>query len=188
MSLVSQLFLAKIIIMELGIGTRLEHPKFGKGVIIDSDEHIYTVYFGDKGEVEISKSFDGWIIVKMVEDNPDHISWENIQKTLRSIIAPLTDPIERIDIGEKWIGGTMILKPGKSDLLPKDIPMQTFFNKIIMVRDRLRVMEQKINSSKLSEEEKIELQQYITRCYGSLTTFNVLFRYKEDQFKGTGGE
>lgn len=174
--------------MELGIGTRLEHPKFGKGVIIDADEHIYTVYFADKGEVEISKSFEGWIIVKIVEKEPDNISWENIQKTLRSIIAPIADPMERIDIGEKWVGGTMTLKPGKADLQSKEIPIQTFFNKIIMIRDRMRVLEQKINASQLTEEEKVDMQQYITRCYGSLTTFNVLFRYKEDQFKGTGSE
>ncbi len=174
--------------MELGIGTRLEHPKFGKGVIIDADEHIYTVYFTDKGEVEISRSFDGWIIIKMVEKDPDNVSWENIQKTLRSIIAPIADPLERIEIGEKWMGGTITMKPGKTDLQAKEIPIQTFFNKIIMIRDRMRVLEQKINASNLSEEEKIDLQQYITRSYGSLTTFNVLFRYKEDQFKGTGSE
>jgi hypothetical protein len=82
----------------------------------------------------------------------------------------------------------MILKPSNKDLQAKSIPVETFFHKIVMVRDRIRVMEQKINASKLSDEEKVDLQQYITRIYGSLTSFNVLFRFKEDQFKGAGGE
>jgi hypothetical protein len=174
--------------MELGIGTRLTHPKYGNGVIIDVDAHIYTIYFADKGEVEISKSFEGMVIVKEVINNPDHISWEEVQKTIKKIIAPLTDPVEKVEIADKWIGGTITLNPGKKDVLGKEIPINTFFNKIIMIRDRMRVLEQKINSSNLSDSEKIDIQQYITRSYGSLTTFNVLFRFKEDYFKGTGNE
>ena len=87
-------------------------------------------------------------------------------------------------LGDKWDGGTLILKPQDSDLKPKEMTIDSFFHKIVMVRDRLRVMEQRINSSKLSDEEKVNLQQYITRIYGSLTSFNVLFKYKEDNFKG----
>jgi hypothetical protein len=78
----------------------------------------------------------------------------------------------------------MILQPGDTSLKSKEIPIDTFFHKIVMVRDRLRVMEQRINSSKLTDEEKVSLQQYITRIYGSLTSFNVLFKYKDDHFKG----
>ena len=79
----------------------------------------------------------------------------------------------------------MVLKPADSNLASKEIPIDTFFHKIVMLRDRLRVMEQKINSSKeLAEQDKIDLQQYITRCYGSLTTFNVLFKNNSQQFKG----
>ena len=79
----------------------------------------------------------------------------------------------------------MVLKPGDEDLKSKEIPVETFFHKIVMLRDRLRVLEQNINShNKLSDEDKVNLQQYITRCYGSLTTFNVLFDRKEDWFKG----
>ena len=81
----------------------------------------------------------------------------------------------------------MILNPGNSDLKGKEIPIETFFHKIVMVRDRLRVLEQNINKSKnLSDEEKVNMQQYITRVYGSLTTFNVLFAHEDDQFKGEG--
>jgi hypothetical protein len=86
----------------------------------------------------------------------------------------------------RWTGGTLVLKPGKSDTQIKELSLDTFFHKIVMVRDQLRVLEQKINSHKtLTEVEKVELQHYITRCYGSLTTFNVLFRTPEERFRSS---
>lgn len=89
------------------------------------------------------------------------------------------------ELGDKWNGGTLVLKPGDDGLASKELPIETFFHKIVMVRDRLRVREQNINSHKvLSDEEKVNLQQYITRIYGSLTTFNVLFASKDDHFVG----
>ena len=82
----------------------------------------------------------------------------------------------------------MTLKPGDTSLKSKEVPIDVFFNKIVMLRDRLRVLEQRINShDKLTEEDKVNMQQYITRCYGSLTTFNVLFKYTTDQFVGEKG-
>ena len=93
---------------------------------------------------------------------------------------------EIVALGDKWIDGMLVLKPQSEDLKPKEVPIEAFFHKIVMVRDRLRVMEQRINSSKnLNDEEKVNLQQYLTRIYGSLTTFNVLFKYKKDHFKGS---
>jgi hypothetical protein len=92
-------------------------------------------------------------------------------------------------LGERWRGGELILKPGKEGTQEKRIPLDQLFQKIVMVRDKLRVLEQKVNSApNLGAEEKVQLQQYITGCYGSLTTFNVLFRDREDWFVGQGGK
>jgi hypothetical protein len=95
---------------------------------------------------------------------------------------------ENVPLGDKWHGGMMLLQPADKSLKPKEIPIADFFHKVVMLRDRLRVLEQNINSSKtLTVEEKVNILQYITRCYGSLTTFNVLFRNKEQYFVGEKG-
>jgi len=92
-------------------------------------------------------------------------------------------------IADKWVGGKLVLRPGKAGLQEKEIPIDGLFHKIVMLRDRLRVLEQQINANeKLSEPEKLQFQQYITRCYGTLTTFNVLFREQQDQFVGQKSE
>lgn len=99
---------------------------------------------------------------------------------------------ELLGLGEtrmagRFEGGTLVIRPGKADTQEKSIPVDALFHKITMVRDRLRVLEQRINAhAKLSAEDKVELQQYVTRCYGSLTSFNVLFRDREDWFVGSG--
>ena len=91
-------------------------------------------------------------------------------------------------LGQRWEGGEVILKPGKEGTQEKRIPIDSLFNKVVMIRDKLRVLEQKINANaKLTNEEKVQMQQYITGCYGSLTTFNVLFADKRDQFVGQKG-
>ena len=91
-------------------------------------------------------------------------------------------------IGDRWRGGELVLKPGKEGTQEKRIPLDQFFHKIVMLRDRLRVLEQKVNAHpKLSDAEKVDLQQYVTKCYGTLTTFNVLFREEKDRFIGEKG-
>jgi hypothetical protein len=97
--------------------------------------------------------------------------------------------VGEVEIAGKWDGGEMILKPGKEGLQEKRIPLESLFHKVVMIRDRLRVLEQKINGhTKLAADEKVQLQQYVTACYGSLTTFNVLFAQREDQFIGQKGD
>jgi hypothetical protein len=99
------------------------------------------------------------------------------------------DDLPKTELGARWQGGEMILKPGDTKLAVKSVPIEAFFHKIVMVRDRLRVMEAQINAHKvLSDAEKVDLEQYITRIYGSLTTFNVLFKDKNDHFIGQKGD
>jgi|SRR5579859_4727231 len=94
-----------------------------------------------------------------------------------------------VEIAGRWEGGEMILKPGKPGLQEKRVPLDSLFHKVVLIRDKLRVLEQKINAHpKLAADEKVQLQQYVTGCYGSLTTFNVLFADREDQFVGQKGD
>ena len=115
----------------------------------------------------------------------DTVSFSEVEHSLISILKRWSDTGNITAIAPKWKGGTLLLRSAATNLSDKEIPIDTFFHKIVMVRDRIRVMEQKINSSNnLSDQEKVDLQQYVTRIYGSLTTFNVLFNNKSDYFVG----
>jgi hypothetical protein len=89
---------------------------------------------------------------------------------------------------ERWRGGELVLRPGKPGLQEKSWPIDSFFHKVVMIRNRLRTLEQQVNASELPEDAKLRLQSYVTACYGSLTSFNVLFADEEDQFRGAGGD
>jgi len=113
---------------------------------------------------------------------------EEFRKVLSEVIRSELG-ISPVDLAGRWEGGEMILKPGKPGLQEKRVPLEALFHKVVLIRDRLRVLEQKINSNpKLPDDEKLQLQQYVTACYGSLTTFNVLFADREDQFVGQKGD
>jgi len=170
----------------LGIGSRISHPSYGQGVVINVKTSGLSVTFIEHGLKEIELNTDITVIEEVLPDE-DTVSFYDIETTLTRILKKWSDVSEIVPLGDKWTGGTMILNPGDTNLQPKEIPIKTFFHKIIMLRDRIRVMEQKINASKtLSDEEKIDLEQYISRMYGSLTTFNVLFKNPTHKFTGSG--
>ncbi len=168
-----------------GIGTRVEHPKYGEGIVSGGDLDTLKVFFKDHGDKEIARDFEGITVVAQPESFKEALSVEDVQEAMATVLSRFADFTMIIPLGDKWKGGTMILQPEDTNLKGKEVPIETFFHKIVMVRDRIRVMEQQINAnSKLSDEDRVNLQQYITRIYGSLTTFNVLFARKDDYFTG----
>ncbi|MFM2135916.1 MAG: hypothetical protein RL021_1316 [Bacteroidota bacterium] len=174
--------------ISLGIGSRVRHPEYGDGVVIQVKPDDYMVTFIRHGMREIERTFEGFEIIDANDLDNDLVSLADIEVLLVNILRKYSDIQERVELGNRWTGGKMILQPGDSTLKAKEVPIDVFFNKIVMLRDRLRVLEQRINAhEKLSEEDKVNIQQYITRCYGSLTTFNVLFKYQTDGFTGEKG-
>jgi hypothetical protein len=167
----------------LGVGSRIKHPSFGVGVAIRLHKKIYDVCFIDSGIKPVAKDFTVEVIDRV---EPDYnVSFSEAEDALIKILREWSDVTEIVSMGDRWKNGTMVLRPADRLLKESEVPIDVFFNKIVMLRDRLRVMEQKINAHKLlSNEEKVDLQQYITRIYGSLTTFNILFKHKSDQFEG----
>ncbi|HRO70675.1 MAG TPA: hypothetical protein PK951_09850 [Chitinophagaceae bacterium] len=172
----------------LGIGTRLQHTQFGPGVIVGIRYATYFISFINHGIKEIEKTDP-----KLEEIIPENVTEEietnsDLERSLLRILRLWGGLTENVPLGDRWIKGTLLLQPADKSLKPKEIPIEDFFHKIVMLRDRLRVLEQNINSNKkLADEDKVNLQQYITRCYGSLTTFNVLFKNKEHWFVGEKG-
>ncbi len=173
----------------LGIGSRVDHQHFGRGVIVDTASEFYIIWFkSQQGTKSISKDYAELKTVEAVESAPgsDTITIADIEQALSNILDQRLHEMQMVPIGPRWKNGNMILKPGDVTLQSKEVPIDTFFHKIVMVRDRLRVMEQKINAHKvMTDDEKVDLQQYITAIYGSLTTFNVLFKEQHHQFKGS---
>jgi hypothetical protein len=173
------------------VGMKVHHPDYGVGTVKSVSEHLADIRF-DSGLRTLS---------------PEHCDLKpaEAQAELSGLTVPLSALIsetvagmvrelglERDDslvekLAVRWQKGTLVLRPSDAALQSKETPLEVFFHKIVMLRNNLRVLEQKINAhEKLSDAEKVEMQQYITRCYGSLTTFNVLFKDKEDQFSSKG--
>ena len=174
----------------LSRGTMVEHPLYGKGIIANATFATYEIYFERKGKLEFSKdTSDIEVLDPVVDIKPQpQMTYTDVKKMLYTVLEKYNGLESRFELGEKWVNGTLVIKAGSSEIKPKEIPIDTFFHKIVMMRDKLRVLEQNINSHpKLSDEEKVNLQQYITRVYGSMTTFNFLFANKEDYFVGAKG-
>ena len=168
----------------LGVGSRINHPAYGDGVIIRLFPVAYEVCFMTFGIKQVGKDYDKWSIIEAVVAD-EAVTFSEAERSLIKILKTWSDVSELVPMNDKWLRGTMTLTPDDKSLKAVEWPIETFFHKIVMLRDRLRVMEAKINaSSRLNDEEKIELQQYITRIYGSLTTFNVLFKHKDHNFVG----
>lgn len=116
---------------------------------------------------------------------PEELSDMTREEFAQAIREALRDESTPVKLAPRWEGGSVLLKPGDAETQPKEIPLDSLFHKVVMIRDRLRVLEQKINANeKMTDAEKVDLQQYVTRCYGSLTTFNLLFRDEREKFVG----
>jgi hypothetical protein len=126
-----------------------------------------------------------------VDHSPQEISMQepdtDLERMIRRIIREETG-LTPVAPAEKWRGGQLILRPGKPGVQEKAMPIDSFFNKVVMLRNRLRTLEQQVNASELPDDQKLKLQGYITGCYGSLTSFNVLFANEDDKFVGSGGD
>lgn len=175
----------------LTVGAIVSHYRYGEGVIYKVNITSYEIIFERGGKLQMSKSNPELELIQKPEEtaSAQNVNLEQIEEVVGYILDKYNALSYTIPLGNKWHGGTMLLQPANHELKPKEIPIETFFHKIVMLRDRLRVLEQNINSNeKLSDEDKINLQQYITRIYGSLTTFNVLFDDKKHYFVGQKGE
>ncbi len=169
---------------------RVKHPQYGAGTVKAIAEHTADILF-EEGQRTVAPDTSG------LQPAEAHAALSGLELPLSQIIDQtvsaairelgLASPDAEVEqLGARWHAGRVALHPADSALQPKEVPMEAFFHKIVMMRNNLRVLEQKINGhEKLNDGEKVEMQQYITRCYGSMTTFNILFKDKADQF-GSG--
>jgi hypothetical protein len=168
-----------------GLGAIVAHPLFGRGRVVGYEEGNYLIVFKGGETKRVAFDFEP---LKAEEPHGDPTT-DRLVQALREMLGDYGWLDVELELGKRWAGGTLKLIPGKEDTQPKEVPLEMFFKKLIALRDKLRVLEQKINAHPgLTPEDKLELEGYITRCYGSLTTFNVLFAAKESQFKGQGKE
>jgi hypothetical protein len=184
-------FTAKIYFMEtIGIGARVQHPHYGRGVVVETASEFYLIWFKSLNSAKnISKEYTELTIlenpVNSGSGESNGITLADIEQALDAVLTQRLHEFQLVPMATKWNDGQILLKPADPSLQAKELPIEVFFHKIVMLRDRLRLIEQKINAHKvLSDAEKVELQQYITAAYGSLTTFNVLFKETIHQFKG----
>lgn len=174
----------------LHVGMNVKHPQYGLGIVKALNEQSADVQF-DTGKRTISPETSG------IEPADPQVSVTGLDRPLSVVVSEIAEAvveklgIEKLDsavveqLGARWHRGKIVMRPADPTVQTKEVPMESFFHKIVMMRNNLRVLEQKINAHPtLTDGDKVELQQYITRCYGSMTTFNVLFRGKEDQFRG----
>jgi len=176
--------------MDFHPGKVVYHAEFGEGRITNiADERVIINFIRagvkfipmDSAESELTDA-------PLHGDVEDDMDVDELKEAIRAVLRE-EGLVGSVGLADKWDGGELVMKPGKPGLQEKQVPIDTFFHKVVMVRNQLRLLEQNINSSgSLTDAEKVEMQQYITRCYGSLTTFNVLFADKNDWFVGSKKE
>src|SRR5262249_5134133 len=165
-----------------GIGSIVRHLQFGVGRVVDLEPGQYVIVFRGADTRRVAFTYDAL----EAEERKGDPEIDRVRRAVREALGEHGWIDIELELGARWIGGTLRLVPGKSDTQAKDMPIETFFKKVVSIRDRLRVLEQKINAHPaLAAEEKLELQGHITRCYGSLTTFNVLFAADGSRLQGT---
>ena len=164
-----------------GVGSIVNHPQFGHCRVIGYETGRYALMDSAGAVKRVAFHYEGLTMVELAGD-PDS---SRIRQAVREVLGEYGWVESNLEMGTRWRGGTLRLDPGNVQTQSKEIPMEAFFKKIIGIREKLRVLEQKINNhSSLSSEEKLELESYITRCYGSLTSFNSLFAHKAGHFVG----
>src|SRR5262245_8527550 len=167
----------------LGIGTLVRHVQFGTGRVVAYEPGQYVIVFRGGDPRPVATSYDGL----EVEARQGDTDADRIRQAVREVLGDHGWMDVDRELAPRWAGGVLRMVPGKADVQAKDVPIETFFKKIVAIRDRLRVLEQKVNAHPtLAPEEKLELHGYITRCYGSLTTFNVLFGAEGSRIHGSG--
>jgi hypothetical protein len=174
-------------IQSLTVGLRVRHPQYGVGVVKAVSEHLAEIRFDDAlrsldPEVSDLVLAEASATITGLDISLSQFVSSTVEKVIDSLGLERPEAVVE-ELGLRWQKGKMVLHPADPTLQTKEVPLEIFFHKIVGLRNQLRVLEQKINShTVMTDAEKVELQQYVSRCYGSLTTFNVLFKHKDDQF------
>ena len=181
-------------IAAIHIGMRVQHPNHGLGTVRAIDDQSATVQFDDGIRRQVSPESSG------LQPAEARASLSGLELPLDQLIEATVKAVAdrlgieqpgavRDELAARWHGGKVVLHPADPTLTTKELPLDAFFHKIVMMRNNLRTLEQKLNGSdKLTDTEKFDWQGYITRCYGSMTSFNLLFKNKEDYFVGESGK
>src|SRR5438270_6547466 len=172
----------------LHIGMKVRHPQYGVGVVKSLSEKTAEIIFDDEPRTIAPESSDLQPAEPTATLSELEMPLANlIRDTAHAVVEALGLEQQNVlveGLATRWQRGKLVMQPAARSLQPKEVPLETFFHKIVMIRNNLQVLEQKVNATdKLSDADKFDLQQYITRCYGSLTTFNILFKNKDDQFR-----
>ena len=178
-------------IQDLRVGLSVRHPQYGIGTVKTISEQTAEIRFSDLLRT-IDPDLSGVVHAEpgMAVSGLEQPLGQFVESTIERIIERLgleNPDAEVTEMGTRWHNGMMVLRPADASLQPKEVPLEVLFHKIVGIRNQLRVLEQKINAhTVMTDADKVEMQQYVSRCYGSLTTFNVLFKSKEGQFSSKG--